>query len=260
MQNKTGFWASDLRPNKIPKRIVSVVPSQTELLYDLGLQEEVVAITLFCVHPKKWHTTKLRIGGTKKLRIQSIKDISPDFILANKEENTKADIEHLAKTIPVYVTDVSDLQSAYTMMEKVGEVVGKKQKAQTIATRCKQEFSKLKKLPKKSVCYLIWKEPFMSVGSDTFIHYMLHKAGYSNVFNEYKRYPEISLLQIKQKQPDIIFLSTEPFPFKEKHCREMRELFPTTQIQLVDGEYFSWYGSRLLSAADYFLSLVNSVQ
>ena len=244
--------------------IVSLVPSQTELLYDLGLNEEVKAITKFCVHPKAWLTGKTRIGGTKNIKIDFIKKMKPDLVIANKEENVKEQVEELAKTIDVFVTDVNNLADALVMIRNVGTLTGKTTKALSIASQIEKKFQKLSESitdkQKIKAAYLIWQNPYMVVGRNTYINSMMTYCGVENIFTNVERYPEISLEDLQTSKPgksncDLILLSTEPFPFKEKHLQEIQIKLPSKKIMLVDGEMFSWYGSRLLKAADYFKNL-----
>ncbi len=242
-----------------PKRIVSLVPSQTELLYHLGLEKEVVGITKFCIHPKEWFHNKKRVGGPKKVKIETVKNLAPDIIIANKEENTKEDVEKLRKIAPVWISDIFHLKDAMEMIEKVSTICGKKALGRHINKQIKINFEQLIPLKKQStVLYMIWKKPFMAVGSDTFIHHILtEQLGFKNVLEEQDRYPEISLEQFSNV--DYVFLSTEPYPFKEKHIPEFQEYFPHAQIEVVDGEYFTWYGSRLIDAPRYFQRLLKVI-
>jgi len=241
---------------KTPERIISVVPSQTELLYDLGLEKEVVGITKFCVHPQIWFKTKQRVGGTKTLNIQKIKSLQPDLIIANKEENIKEQIEELAKDFPVWISDVTTLENAYSMMNAIGKLTGREEKAETIVTRIKTNFSQLQTSNHKpQTAYLIWKEPYMTVGRDTFIHAILSQAGFDNIFQNKTRYPEVTVEDLLIAGCQLLLLSSEPYPFKQKHIDELQQQLPQTKIILADGEMFSWYGSRLLQAPAYFKTL-----
>ena len=238
------------------EKIVSVVPSQTELLYDLGLDKEVAAITKFCIHPDSWHRTKKRIGGTKQLHSEEIRLLRPDLIIANKEENAREQIEELAEYFPVWVSDINGLDSALQMIQSVGEIVSREDAAKTIIQQIKKGFSNLEQPDNRSsVCYLIWKDPYMAAGGGTFINEMLYHAGYRNAFEGLSRYPKVTAEEIKAVAPDIIFLSSEPYPFKEKHKQELAAIIPSAKIILADGEYFSWYGSRLAKAPAYFKQL-----
>ena len=241
-----------------PKRIVSTVPSQTELLYDLGLSDEVVGITKFCIHPEEWFKTKERIGGTKKLNLEKIKSLNPDLIIANKEENTREEIEALAKMFPVWISDIVDLQDALAMIRLVGEIVNKKENADSIANEILKSFKTIKPIKKKlSLAYFIWREPWMLAGENTFINSILRDIGFDNIASKMKgRYPEITAQQLKETNPEYIFLSSEPYPFCEKHYTELMEICPNSKIKLVDGEMFSWYGSRLLYSADYIRNIL----
>lgn len=245
-------------PETSPQRIISLVPSQTELLFDLDLNEQVVGITKFCVHPAEWFYTKTRVGGTKKIHLDIIHQLQPDLIIANKEENVKEQIEECAKNYPVWISDVNNLADAYEMIEQVGIITGKADKSKEIVGSIKKEFSQFQNTcpppAGKAVrtCYLIWNDPYMTVGSDTFIHSMLETAGFVNVFKDQKRYPIVTDEELINKNLDVLFLSSEPFPFKQKHVDQLQSLLPGTKIMLVDGEMFSWYGSHLLHAPAYF--------
>ena len=242
---------------KFPNRIVSLVPSQTELLFDFDLSERVVGITKFCVHPKEWFQTKTRIGGTKKLDFDAISALNPDLIIANKEENNRADIERLEKEFPVWVSDVNKLDSAIEMIQSVAEITGTD--GSILATKIQEAFGSLEPItPPKKTLYLIWKDPYMAAGSDTFIHDMMTRCGLENAISA-KRYPELSTKEIQSLSPEVILLSSEPYPFKEKHISELKELLPKASIKLVDGETFSWYGSRLKLAPPYFTGLSESI-
>ncbi|HRX94690.1 MAG TPA: helical backbone metal receptor [Chitinophagaceae bacterium] len=244
----------------IPRRIISLVPSQTELLADLGLDKEVTGITKFCVHPKEWFHNKTRIGGTKQLHVEKIKELQPDLIIANKEENVKEQIEELSTHFPVWISDVNDLASAYQVMQQIGAMTNKELKANKIIAEIKHQFQRLTTPDYRlRTAYLIWQKPYMTIGSDTFIHSMLHVAGFNNIFADQQRYPEISMEEIKSVDPEILLLPSEPFPFKEIHASELQKQLPNTKIILVDGELFSWYGSRLLKAPAYFEHLQKEI-
>jgi ABC-type Fe3+-hydroxamate transport system substrate-binding protein len=246
--------------NDAPKRIVSLVPSQTELLYHLGLDQEVAGITKFCVHPHHWFQNKLRVGGTKQIHIEKIKALDPDLILANKEENLRDDIEKLSKEFPVWVSEVDNLESALSMIGSVGHIVNKSSEADILIHEISKRFLLLKKEePLMNVCYLIWQDPFMTVGGDTFISNMLHHAGFQNIFSDHTRYPEITMEQLSTLPYDVLMLSSEPFPFSEKHIQLLQPIIHSKIIILVDGEMFSWYGSRMLNSPGYFNQLKQQV-
>jgi len=247
---------------KEPQRIISVVPSQTELLFELQLEERITGITKFCIHPEHWFRNKTRIGGTKTLNLEKIRSLKPDLILANKEENVQEQIEILASEFPVWVSDVNNLQQALEMIECIGQITGTSLKAKEISDNISNAFTKAlyesERLPK--TCYLIWKDPYMTVGGDTFIHDMLVKAGFNNLFSTSTRYPTVTIEELKMMNCEVLLLSSEPYPFKQKHIDELQKHLPSTIIILVDGEMFSWYGSRLLKAPAYFQQLRQQVK
>jgi ABC-type Fe3+-hydroxamate transport system substrate-binding protein len=238
-----------------PQRIVSLVPSQTELLADLGLVDRVVGLTKFCVHPASWRKEKTIVGGTKQLHLDQIRQLQPDLIIANQEENDREQVEALAQEFPVWVSKVVDLPTALEMILGVGEATGTRTLAEDLALKIKVSFAGLEDFPLRSCAYLIWRKPYMVSGGDTFIQAMLDAAGFQNVFGHQDRYPEVSLAELAAADPEWILLSSEPFPFQEKHLAELSAVCPNAEIRLVDGEMFSWYGSRLLRSADYFRTL-----
>lgn len=245
----------------VPQKIISVVPSQTELLFDLGLDEEVRGITKFCIHPNNWYKSKERVGGTKTLNIEKIKELQPDLIIANKEENTKEQIEQLQKLFPVWTSNISNLTEGLEMILEVGKITGKQTKAEQLTQQIKKEFKKLESINhKKSCLYLIWRNPYMSVGKSTFINDVIQRAGFLNVLAHFdENYPIISEHELKELNPDYVLLSSEPYPFKEKHVKEINDLLPKTKVVLVDGEMFSWYGSRLTKSANYIVDLNDKI-
>ena len=246
--------------NYNPKRIISVVPSQTELLSDMGLQTETVGITKFCVHPNAWFKTKTSVVGTKTINLKTIDELQPDLIIANKEENVKEQIEQLALKYPVWLTDVNNFEEALLMIGDIGILTGKEKEALSIINQIKKAFTTLLKIEKPlKTAYLIWQKPYMTIGGDTFINDMLTHCGFENVFADKTRYPEIKIEDLLFANCQLLFLSSEPYPFKQKHLDELKTHLPQTKILLVDGEFFSWYGSRLLKAPEYFNKLINSV-
>jgi ABC-type Fe3+-hydroxamate transport system substrate-binding protein len=240
----------------VPRRIISLVPSQTELLADLGLDEEVVGITKFCVHPESWFINKTRVGGTKQIKMDIIHQLNPDLVLANKEENVKEQIEELERHYPVWVSDVNNIDDACEMIYSVGYMTGKAVSAQRKISSIRDAFDALPKInARPRAAYLIWQHPYMTVGGDTFIHSMMEAAGFDNVFASRHRYPTVTIADIQATGADLLLLSSEPYPFRQKHIDELQPQLPQTKILLVDGEMFSWYGTRMQLAAEYFLKL-----
>jgi ABC-type Fe3+-hydroxamate transport system substrate-binding protein len=249
-----------------PQRIVSIVPSQTELLYDLGVRDEVIGITKFCIHPDEWFRNKTRVGGTKKLNIDLIKSLNPDLIIGNKEENEQKQIEELAKYFPVWMSDVHNILDAHQMINAIGHMTNRAVKAMRLSDEIARTFGifqmryAFRNERQNQIAYCIWKEPMMVAGGDTFINDMLKRCGFNNAFQSLSRYPEISAAQLIAANPDYIFLSSEPFPFKEKHISDFKAICPEAEVVLVDGEMFSWYGSRLLKAPAYFRRLIEEIR
>jgi ABC-type Fe3+-hydroxamate transport system substrate-binding protein len=242
---------------RVPRRIISLVPSQTELLYSLGLEDSVVGITKFCVHPESWFHNKPRIGGTKAVDPARVDALRPDLIIANKEENDRFQVEALAARYPVWISNVTDLPDALAMIRSVGLITGKAQEAEAMAAAIATEFSSLPVTHPSSprAAYMIWRNPWMAAGGDTFINNMLNYSGYINALAGRDRYPVVDLSTLAGPGCPTIFLSSEPYPFRQRHVDEIREVLPDADIRLVDGEFFSWYGSRLLYAPAYFRQL-----
>ena len=244
----------ELNLKSSPKRIVSLVPSQTELLVDLGLEELLVGITKFCIHPSYLKDTKKIVGGTKMVHFDRIKELEPDIILCNIEENTPEMVRELQKIAPVHVSEIIDFEDVFELIISYGEIFSCHKKAKVLKDHLHfKKLDFLKNTPKNSikVVYFIWRKPWMVVGGDTFINSMLTLNNCVNIFENKSRYPEIDPKKLKELQPDLILLSSEPFPFKQKHFKEIEEYYLAPKL-IVNGEYFSWYGSKLLKAFDYF--------
>lgn len=237
-----------------PQRIISLVPSQTELLFDLGLADRIVGRTKFCIHPEKEVKKVQVVGGTKNLRLETIKQLKPDLIIGNKEENDKEAIEVLEPIFPVWMTDIVTIRDAVATVRSSGELTGAVEKSATLASQISDSLGTVKGNFSGKVVYLIWKKPWMAAGRQTFINSMLNWLGFDNVVRQ-NRYPEYNESELQTLQPQHVFLSSEPFPFKEEHVKELQSLLPASQFHLVNGEMFSWYGSRLIKSAGYFRAL-----
>lgn len=257
MSNHTDQLGRRVSIRRFPRRIVSIVPSQTELLADLGLEAQIAGITRFCRHPDHWYRSKIRVGGTKQLHIHTIRALSPDLILANKEENDRGQLQSLMQEFPVWVSDIQTLPDALEMIRQVGRITGTAQRAESLAGEIGHRFSSWSDVvprPEKPmrVAYLIWRDPWMAAGGDTFIHTLLQACGLENCLAAHPRYPIVDPKVLTPERCDLVLLSSEPFPFKEKHATELRRLTGGIRTHFVDGEVFSWYGSRLLQAPAYF--------
>ncbi|NNF33039.1 MAG: ABC transporter substrate-binding protein [Saprospiraceae bacterium] len=244
---------------KTPKTLFSGVPSLTETFIHCCSPHSVVARTKFCIHPHELVSSIPKVGGTKHLNINKIIELNPDIVILNKEENTYDDYVELAKHFPVYVSDIYDTDSLISFMNEMADIF----KLNSLRRLCldieknRVENTKYKNINK--VAYIIWRNPYMSVGGDTYINHMIEEAGFINIFKDKKRYPEVSWEEILSHNPDYIFLSSEPFPFSQKHIDELDVNYNTDQIKIVDGEMFSWYGIRNLLAYEYFKTLHKSL-
>lgn len=240
-------------------KVVSLVPSITEALFDLGLTEnEVIGRTKFCIHPEEKVKNVVIIGGTKNINIDKIKALQPDLILANKEENVKEQVEALMQDFKVIVTNVENIEDNYYLLKNLGKIFNKEEKAQSFNLKIYDVLDQAKIDSTIKVAYLIWKNPYMTIGSDTFIHKILAEIGFENIFKDKKRYPEIQVEDLAAAE--LIMLSSEPFPFKEKHIEELRKFYPDKKIMIVDGEAFSWYGTHIAKCGDYFKEFISEVE
>lgn len=237
-----------------PKRIISLVPSQTELLVDLGLIDSIVGITKFCVHPQDLRKEIEVVGGTKQVKLEKIKSLQPDLILCNKEENTEEMVRNLEQVAPVHVSDIYTIADSFTLIRQYGELFAVQEKSEDLVRNIEQEFKSFRNFiqtqPKRKVVYFIWRKPWMIAGGKTFINTLLHANQFENVYEDIARYPEVKLEDLRDV--DCVLLSSEPFPFQEKHAEELSAYVPREKIKFVDGEFFSWYGSRLEKAFRYF--------
>ncbi len=230
------------------KKIISLVPSLTELLFDLGLKDQLVGRTRFCVHPEEQVTDIEIIGGTKNPKLERIVELQPDFILANKEENRKEDIDLLKKYSEVRVTEIDTIQDAILEITALGTKLGVQEESRSIIKKITGLVNDRPEKAPLTVAYFIWKDPWMTIGHDTYIHDVLQTYQLTNVYGNTTRYPKTTLNEVAAKNPDFILLSSEPYPFKQKHVDEIREACPASKIELVNGEWFSWYGSRMIKA------------
>ncbi len=244
-----------------PKRIISTVPSTTQFLFDLGLGDRVISKTKFCKYPTDKIARLPNIGGTKDLYIDKIRLLDPDLILANEEENTKTQIEELGEEFPVYVCKVRNYDEALQNILNTGKILGAEPKSFEIANQIHSDFAQLSiHKTSQTVLYLVWKDPYMAIGKDTFINSMIEKCGFINAIEDTtSRYPKLDAEKIQNINPDLIFLSSEPFPFNQKHIQEIQKLLPNSKIELVDGEMFSWFESHLLKAAQYLKELTQKI-
>ncbi len=248
-----------------PKRIVSLVPSQTELLVDLGLEDNIVGITKFCVHPMHLKKEKQIVGGTKQIHIDRIASLKPDIILCNKEENTKEIVEACEQICNVHISDIFTIEDSLELVNQYGILFNQKEEAIKIVNEIKNKLDDfanfIKEKPGLKTVYFIWKTPWMVAANNTFVNYILELNKFDNVYKAKNRYPEVELINVAaDKSVDVVLLSSEPFPFKNTHKKELQVFYPNATIALVDGEMFSWYGSRLIKAFAYFKTLRLNLQ
>lgn len=240
-------------------RIISTVPSQTELLYALGLEQAVVGITKFCVHPRKWFKSKDRIGGTKTLNIDKIRALQPDLVIANKEENVKEQIETIATFSKVYVSDVKTIEDNIQLISVIGDLTETRLSAMRLEIEMKAAYHSISYTKQLSAAYLIWKDPYMTIGADTFIHSIMSQCGFVNIFKDKSRYPETTIPELIDLSPELVMLSSEPYPFKLVDVKKLKASLPNSKITLVDGEAFSWYGTRLIKKVEYLNQLSREI-
>ncbi len=242
-----------------PQRIVSLVPSQTELLFDLGLATKIVGVTKFCVHPSTKIRSVAKIGGTKSFNFDRIAALQPDLIIGNKEENYKEGIAKLQRDYPVWMSDIYSMEDNLAMIKSLGQLTNRIREAEKMINAICKGLSSLEANDLGTVVYLIWRNPYMAAGGNTYINHMLELCGFNNLLQNKPRYPQLESKALVALQPKIVCLSSEPYPFKEKHKEELSTLLPNTKLILVDGEMFSWYGSRTLKALEYFKSLIHTI-
>jgi ABC-type Fe3+-hydroxamate transport system substrate-binding protein len=247
-----------IRLRNYPQRIISLVPSLTELLFDLGLDKEIVGVTDYCTLPDKQVVTKTKIGGPKKFNFHIIDDLEPDLIIGNKEENYEKGIVRLQEKYPVWMSDIHTIEDALQMIVSIGRLVNRDQHAERLIDEIQTGFSNLNFTPQWKVAYLVWKKPWMVAGGNTFIHAMLTLSGFINLFEKKNRYPSVALEELEEAE--VILLSSEPYSFTSEDAGWFRKRYPKQIICLVNGAMFSWYGSRMKYVPAYFNRLMKALE
>ncbi len=251
-------WTDALgRPVEIttpPKRIVSLVPSITEALFAFGLGKRIAGVTKFCTEPADGVAGLPKVGGTKNVDVEAVVKLKPDLVIANAEENEKADIEALvAAGLTVFVTYPRTVIHATAMMRTLAEITDKKEAAAPLVAAIEAEVALARaadqeRTPLRVFCP-IWREKWMTIGPDTYMHDFLSSCGLQNVYGDSsERYPEIELSDVAAKRPDIVLLPDEPYRFARKHVKEVAAAIPgidESRIYLVDGKDVCWYGPRI---------------
>ena len=249
-------------------RIVSLCPSLTELVFDLGRGDDLVAVTRWCVHPEDGVASIEKAGGTKNPDVDRIVELAPDLVLMNREENRIEDARALERAgLRCHVSMPRDVAETAEMVRSIGAAVDRGERAEAIARDIESRAERVVrdssgKSPVR-FAYLIWRRPWMAVNADTFSHALLAAAGGRNVFaSKSDRYPEIDLAELTTANPDLILLCTEPFPFTEEHVAELAEStsLPRERFQIADGEYLSWHGSRTPDGIDYAAALIETAR
>jgi len=246
-------------------RIVSLVPSITELLCDLGLAPQLVGRTGFCIHPAKAVRAIPKVGGTKSVDLERIRELQPTHVILNIDENEKHTADKLAEFVPnLVVTHPLGPLDNLELYRLIGGIFGRMGQAEVLCERFKAAYDALvaEEQPMRKVLYLIWKDPWMTVSRDTYISRMLSLAGLLTLPDASEvRYPVVMLTQPWMAEAELVLLSTEPFMFREKHVTELGKLpaLMNKQVRLIDGEMTSWYGSRAIEGLGYLRELRRSI-
>lgn len=229
-------------------RIISLVPSLSETLVDLGLRSSLVGCTQFCVEPKDLHRTAQVIGGTKDFSLEKIRALNPTHILANQEENPKELVLELQKEFPLLLTFPKSPFDVPSMLIDIGQFL-----SLSFAEPAADLENVMRQEPKPQVgetfLYFIWREPYMVVGRDTYISRFLETFGYRNAYEGDQRYPALSEAEIALLRPQTVLFSTEPYPFRKRDAKRLREAWPDCpEIFKIDGRLMSWYGTMTKEA------------
>jgi ABC-type Fe3+-hydroxamate transport system substrate-binding protein len=245
-------------------RIVSLCPSLTELVFDLGRGDDLVGITRFCVHPADRVGAVEQVGGTKDPGIERIVELAPDLVLLNREENRIEDAEALeAAGVPCHASMPRTVEETAEMVRSIAAALDRPAEGEAIACDIEERSARVRAAAEGARpvrwAYLIWREPWMTVNRDTFVDALLGQAGGVNAFGDRPdRYPRITTAELVTADPDVVLLCTEPFPFQEKHVAELagETGFAPERFRIVDGEYLSWHGSRTPDGIDYAAGLM----
>ena len=242
-----------VRLTEPPRRIVSLVPSLTELLFDLGLGDEIVGVTDYCSRPTEQTSSRTRVGGPKDFRVSDVLALRPELVIGSREENDPERIRRLEERVPVWLSDVTTVEGALEMIGRVGALTGRAHTADDLIEEIAAGLERLKPLPPLRTAYLIWKDPWMAAGGGTFIDAMLRTSGLTNHFGERARYPRITLDELRGSQ--VVLLPSEPYPFSREDVGIIERSGVTGRVSTVDGALFSWYGSRMRYAPAGFEEL-----
>lgn len=255
----TDDMKEEIQMEDYPHKIISLCPSVTETLVKLGLKNQLTARTNYCYRPEGDVEGIKKIGGPKSIDMEAVDSTEPDLIIAVKEENDRQQIEKLREKHIVFVFDVNTYTEALDMIIRMGELMGKQEKAVEMADNIDKAFANIPQLKTPlTFLYLVWKDPLIAAGKRTYINNVLTSHGFSNCLDTFiQRYVTLNIEVFKKLEFDIAFLPTEPFEFNEDDKKDILAFFPETDVRLVDGEVFSWYGYRMLHAAEYLKKLIN---
>ena len=254
-------------------RVVSLCPSLTELVFALGRGHTLVGRTKFCRHPEGLVDAVERVGGTKNPKVGRVVALRPDLVLLNEEENRREDAEALAAAgVPLHVSFPKDARDTAAMVRDVGRALGASVEAERMAADLERRAAAVREradarraagAPPVRWAYLIWRRPWMAVRDDTFVSALLDGAGGENVFSgAAARYPEVTAAALGAAAPDVVLLSSEPFPFAETHADELaaESGLPRGRFVLADGELLSWHGARTAEGVEYAESLLEAAR
>ena len=242
-----------------PRRIVSLVPSITELLFALGRGDAVIGCTIFCTEPRDGLRGVARIGGEKDPDLDAMRALRPDLVIANVEENKREHVEALrAWGIAVYVTYPRTVVEGIALVRDLGQVIGAglrgAELADALAGALAAQRARRRGRPAVRVFCPIWRRPWMSIGGDTYIHDMLAECGADNIFGDRsERYPEVTLAEVAAARPGAVLLPDEPYRFRRAHAADFEghpgiPTMASGRVHLVDGKLLSWYGTRIADA------------
>ncbi|MCX6118501.1 MAG: helical backbone metal receptor [Proteobacteria bacterium] len=242
-------------------RIVSLVPSLTHLICEVGLRDYLVGCTNFCVDPPGLYRSVALIGGTKDPDLLQIQKLNPTHILANKEENNLQDIQFCSKIGRLFDYSPTSINEVPTMFDELAETLELPDLFDAMKNKLTSEIASLKgrkNRGSKSFIYLVWKNPLMAAGPSTYISSILEAAGFKNIIDDSSsRYPKLSIQDIQNLKPEVVFLSSEPYPFRQRDKMDMIIHIPeSTSMEFIDGKLMSWFGARSANALSYVRTLL----
>ncbi len=244
---------------RAPERIICLCPSLTELLFRLGASDRLIGITRYCMHPAAGVAKIEKLGGTKNPDLARIRELEPDLVLLNREENRREDAEELVGAgLRCHSSDPRSVAEAVATLRELGTILDREGPAEELASGIEEAESRAARSMRDrgsvTFAYLIWRKPWMTANSDTYIHDLLMRGGGINVFGSLAdRYPTFSEVDLAEADPRLVLLSSEPYSFTERHADELARStgLPRDRFRLVDGELLSWHGSRTLEGIEY---------